>query len=200
MSARTVASLLFALAGCAGAPARHPIVVTPVPISALTVVSANEERVDDTLTEVTIAIRPSSGSAVSGQAVLTRTSTGVRVAVEVQSASPGLHGLHVHQLADCSAADARSAGEHFNPDNQAHGLPIEDVRHLGDLGNLSVAADGTGRLVVDVPGAVLAPGAARSLLGRAIVVNAEADDGSERAAQGGDRVGCGEVLVPPASR
>ena len=29
-----------------------------------------------------------------------------------------------------------SAGPHFNPVNQTHGAPTDDVRHVGDLGNI----------------------------------------------------------------
>jgi Cu-Zn family superoxide dismutase len=198
MSARTVASLLFTLSACAGAHATTPVVVA-APETLMTVVSANEEKIAPTLSELTVTIRPRSGSSVSGRAVLTQTAAGVSVRVEVENASPGLHGLHVHDRADCSADDAASAGAHFNPDNQPHGLPVEDARHLGDLGNLSVSPAGSGRLVVHIPGAVLTPGEARSLLGRAIVLKSDADDGSQDAAQTGARIACGEVQMPTAS-
>ena len=33
------------------------------------------------------------------------------------------HGIHVHETGDCSAPDAMSAGGHYNPTQQPHGLP-----------------------------------------------------------------------------
>ena len=43
----------------------------------------------------------------------------------------GQHGAHIHEKADCSSPDAKSAGEHFAPDGHPHGLPPEEPRHPG---------------------------------------------------------------------
>ena len=47
---------------------------------------------------------------------------------------------------DCSAPDGTSAGGHWNPTNVPHGTWGEGEFHLGDIGNVTVSEDGTGRI------------------------------------------------------
>lgn len=143
----------------------------------------------------TAVIEPRSGSKVTGTATFTATPDGVQVVVEVANATPGEHAVHAHEKGDCSAADAASAGPHFNPAGHPHGLPAQpaDQRHLGDFGNLTADAAGTGRLAITVAGANLKDGDPHSYLGRAIIVHAAPDDGSQPAGNAGGRVGCGVI-------
>jgi len=142
---------------------------------------------------VVTSINGKSGSSLSGQATLTEVDGGVEVAVTLYSAEPGLHALHIHQKADCSASDATSAGGHFAPRDHDHGMPEEDEHHLGDLGNIEVSQDGTAEAEVVAKNATLVPGGDRSFLGRAIMVHAKQDDGGQPAGNAGRRVGCGEI-------
>src|SRR5207248_2827047 len=81
----------------------------------------------------------------------TSSASGAVVLVTVQDASPGEHGVHIHEKGDCSDPAAMSAGAHFNPNQGAHhGGPNTPVRHGGDLGNINVNATGGGLLVVTV--------------------------------------------------
>jgi Cu-Zn family superoxide dismutase len=140
-----------------------------------------------------VPIAPRSGSSLTGTAVLTELPEGVRVVIDVAGASPGSHGAHVHEKGDCSSADAKSAGEHFEPDGHPHDLPPTEPRHLGDLGNIVVGEDGTGHLEITAPRANLRPFDMHSYVNRAIVIHAKPDDGSQPSGNSGDRIGCGEV-------
>jgi len=145
------------------------------------------------------AIEAKNGSGLTGKAELTEVDDGVKVVVDVKHIQPGLHGVHIHEVADCSAPDASSAGEHFNPEGHPHALPSDERKHLGDLGNLvAVGPDGQGRLEVVVPGATLEAGDPSSLLNRALVVHADRDTGEQPSGDSGARVGCAELTASAA--
>jgi superoxide dismutase, Cu-Zn family len=135
-----------------------------------------------------------SGSQISGTAALSPLPDGsVQIVINVSGAAPGPHGVHVHANGDCSAADAASAGPHFNPDNTAHGAPDHPPHHAGDLGNLQAGADGNGTLTIAVKDVALDDGP-RSLVGKAIVVHEKADDlAGQPAGNSGARVACGAI-------
>ncbi len=133
----------------------------------------------------------------TGTATFTELRDGVRVVVEVSGIPPGKHGVHVHEKGDCSAPDAKSAGEHFSPDGHPHPLPPQEPRHISDFGNVEVDDDGNGRLEIVAPHANLREGDRRSFRGRAIVVHGKPDDGSQPSGNSGPRIGCGEILRAP---
>jgi len=117
----------------------------------------------------------------------------VSLTISVKNAPPGAHGLHIHETGDCSAADAASAGAHWNPDMHEHGELGPDS-HLGDLGNLTVGADGTGKLTVSNTEWTFDDGAATDLVGKAVVVHAMVDDfATQPTGNSGGRIGCGVI-------
>src|SRR6267143_7129418 len=58
----------------------------------------------------TATLEPKSGSKVTGTARVTPSASGVVVLVTVQDASPGEHGVHIHEKGDCSDPAAMNAG------------------------------------------------------------------------------------------
>jgi superoxide dismutase, Cu-Zn family len=129
-----------------------------------------------------------SGSQLTGNAQVTPTASGVAVMVEVQHATPGPHGVHIHDKGDCSAPDATSAGPHFNPKQAAHhGGSGSAVRHGGDLGNMNVDSNGRGLLIIAVGDMTMS-----NVVGKAVVVHEKADDlQSDPAGNSGARIACG---------
>jgi Cu-Zn family superoxide dismutase len=110
----------------------------------------------------------------------------------------GQHGMHVHQLADCSGKDGMAAGGHFNPTQAPHGA-VEDAKsHLGDLGNIEADAQGRATVHVIKKGASLSA-AADSLMGHSLIIHGGADDlKSQPAGNSGARVACG--VIAPGNR
>jgi len=155
--------------------------------------TANVETGEST-DSVLVQIEGRSGSKLEGTATLNETNGTVRIVVDISNAPPGAHGLHIHEKADCSADDATSAGGHFSPDDDPHGLPSKDGKHhLGDLGNIEVNEEGHGNKIVRIEDANLVPGDSRSFLGRALMIHAKADDGGQPTGNAGKRIGCGEI-------
>jgi Cu-Zn family superoxide dismutase len=142
-----------------------------------------------------------SQSAVVGKAVLSEQRGGVRAHVELAGLNPGSeHGFHVHEKGDCSAADASSAGGHFNPDQTAHGAHGSPSSHTGDLPSL--VADGTGRVMVDLllENVSLSAGP-KSLVGRSLVVHRDRDDFvTQPSGNSGPRVACGVIVLMATGR
>jgi len=141
---------------------------------------------------IVVTFAAKSDSKLTGSATIGKAADGVRVAIEVANLSPGKRGAHFHETGDCSAPDGSSAGGHFNPDGHDHALP-DGQRHLGDLGNIEIGEDGKGKLEIVVKGANLEPGDPHSLRGRAIIIHAQEDDGSQPTGNAGARIGCAVV-------
>jgi Cu-Zn family superoxide dismutase len=126
----------------------------------------------------------------AGSATATETPDGLTIALDVTGIAPGEHGVHVHTTGSCEPPKFESAGGHWNPTEKHHGLDNPQGHHAGDMPNLTVAADGTGKLNYTLAGATLA-----GLLdadGSAFVIHAKSDDQkSDPSGNSGDRIACG---------
>ena len=60
---------------------------------------------------VTAELKNGAGEAI-GKVTLTAAPKGVLLRVEAKALTPGWHGLHFHEKADCSKSDFTSAGGH----------------------------------------------------------------------------------------
>jgi len=147
----------------------------------------------------TATLRDAQGKTV-GTAALSSAAGGVKIAVNVSGVAPGLHGFHVHAVGKCEGPDFKSAGGHFNPGSKEHGLENAKGAHAGDMPNLSVGPDGTGKGEFLARGASLEPGPG-SLFpdgGTAVVLHAAPDDmKSDPAGNAGARIACGVVERKP---
>ena len=139
-------------------------------------------------------IESRSGSKVTGKAVFTELpSGGTKIEIWIENATPGTHGIHLHEKGDCSAPDAASAGPHFNPAGNPHAGPADSKHHNGDWGNITVAADGKGHLEMTSDMLTVKPGP-NSVVGKAVVFHEKADDlKSQPSGDAGGRFGCGVV-------
>ena len=146
--------------------------------------------------EMEANLQPTQGNQVSGIVQFIGQKDGsVKVIADVQGLAPNsVHAIHLHEVGDCSAPDATSAGAHYNPENKPHGMPTTDNRHAGDLGNFT--ADGEGKAHYEITVTNLTMATSRNpVLGRAVIVHANPDDGSQPSGNAGARIACGVVEV-----
>ena len=124
----------------------------------------------------------------------------VRIVVEVNGLPPGPHAAHVHAVGKCDPPDFASAGGHFNPLNKQHGALNPQGSHAGDLPNLTVAPDGTGRMETTTEQLTLGSGPTSvwDADGNAVVIHANADDfKTDPTGNSGARIACGVLVKPP---
>lgn len=155
-------------------PAATP--VTPAPLSAKA------------------AIKALGKNTVAGMLSFVEVDGGVRIEGEVAGFSPKtVHGFHIHEKGDCSAADGTSAGGHFNPGKKNHGAHDAVESHVGDLGNITADDKGVAKISITKAGATLADGE-MSYIGRGVIVHANPDDfKTQPTGNAGGRIGCGVV-------
>jgi Cu-Zn family superoxide dismutase len=153
-----------------------------------------EEKSSTPLKAVAV-LHPTSGNKVSGTVTFTEVADGVQVRAEITGLTPGNHGFHVHEFGDCSAADASSAGAHFNSTHEPHAGPDSPQRHVGDMGNVEADVSGKAKLEYVDHDMSLARDP-KSIIGRSVVVHIQRDDlKSQPAGDSGARVACGVIGI-----
>lgn len=162
-----------------------------------------ESGADTTMTDTTdalvmaeeravVELTPTEGNTAVGTVTFTSENGSVRAEAMISGLAPGPHGIHIHEIGDCSAPDASSAGEHFNPEGDPHGGPDDEERHVGDLGNIEADQDSTAQL--DLDDERLAMSGPNSIIGKALVVHAGEDDQTTQpSGDSGSRVACGVI-------
>jgi Cu-Zn family superoxide dismutase len=144
----------------------------------------------------TADIRNALGQTV-GTATFSEVTGGVRIVLEARNLAPGLRGVHIHEVGKCDPPAFTTAGGHFNPEKKQHGLENPAGPRAGDLPNMTVSAEGTGRLET-ITGRVTLGGGPTSLFdadGSALVVHAAADDmKTDPTGNSGSRMACGVIV------
>ena len=149
---------------------------------------------DEEAPRATAQLKPTQGNKTFGEATFEQMGDKVRVIVFAQGLKPNSsHGLHIHEVGDCSAPDAMSAKGHFNPLGKPHGMPGAGS-HAGDLPMLQAAKNGRGKVDATVGGITVTPGAT-SIIGRSVVIHADPDDfKTQPTGNSGARLACGVIL------
>ncbi len=167
------------------------------PLFALTVIAVLLAGCQTTPPEplrATAQLQPTKGNKTSGEATFEQMGDKVRVVVSVQGLKPGQeHGMHIHEVGDCSSGDGMSTKGHFNPFSRAHGHHGSAERHAGDLPSLSANKEGRANVQVDLDMITLIPGPA-SIIGRGLIVHADPDDyKTQPTGNAGARIACGVI-------
>lgn len=141
-------------------------------------------------------IKDSGGQSV-GTVMLTQTAAGVNVKGTFKGLPAGVHGIHFHAVGACTP-DFAAAGAHYNPMSKQHGLENPAGAHGGDLGNLTIGADGSGAYDYTTMLVSLMPGdmTLYDADGSALVVHANPDDyKTDPSGNSGGRIACGVVTA-----
>jgi len=140
------------------------------------------------------------GDGIRGEISMLETASGtVHVEVTAEGVPEGAHGIHVHEIGTCEAADGfKSAGGHLSA-GLDHGIMSQGGPHPGDLPNVHAGADGMIHAEFFVRGFSLGTeGNARILDedGSSVVLHSGPDDySSQPSGDSGSRIACA-VLTP----
>ena len=109
------------------------------------------------------------------------------------------HGFHIHEFGDLSEG-CKTAGPHYNPTRDTHGGPEDQIRHVGDLGNL--LSDDQGNAVYERNDNLISLVGKYSVVGRSCVVHEDEDDlgrgnfpDSKTTGHSGSRIACGVIAL-----
>ncbi|MDP5062989.1 MAG: superoxide dismutase family protein, partial [Maribacter sp.] len=109
----------------------------------------------------------------------------------------GEHAIHIHQTADCTAADGSSAGGHWNPTNEPHGKwGASEGYHKGDIGNFTADADGNAKVEFSTEDwCIGCDDENKNILGKGVIVHQGVDDfTSQPSGAAGARVSCAGLI------
>lgn len=144
-----------------------------------------------------VALESKSDSKVKGNAVFTEEDGKVTMVAVLSGMTEGEHAIHLHEKADCSAADGTSSGGHWNPTNEPHGKwGSADGYHKGDIGNIKADANGNGTITMTTDEWCIGCGDAnKDIIGKAIIIHEGVDDfTTQPTGDAGGRVSCGGVV------
>lgn len=116
---------------------------------------------------------------------------GLRLMIRVHGLPPGVHGMHLHEVGLCDPPAFEGSGAHWNPAGRKHGHQNPEGPHAGDLGNLTVKADGKGSAEALIAKGTMGP----TPSGLAIIIHAKPDDEkTDPGGDSGDRIACGTIF------
>jgi len=164
------------------------------------------QEVEETTTEEVVNVAPKkiiinleskSDSNVAGTVVFTENNGEVKMVALLSSLEEGEHAIHLHDKADCSSTDGKSAGGHWNPTGQPHGKWGDATGfHKGDIGNFKADANGNGTITfVTDQWCIGCDDDTKNIIGKGVIVHQGTDDyTSQPSGAAGSRVSCGGII------
>ncbi len=150
---------------------------------------AQDDAAGMQMQEATATLQMADGTE-AGTATATAANDGIRISLTAMGLESGERGAHIHMTGTCEGPSFESAGSHWNPTDDQHGLENPEGQHAGDMPNLTIAEDGTGTLEYTLEG-----GTFDGLLdadGSAMVIHAGRDDQrTDPSGDSGSRIACG---------
>lgn len=157
------------------------------------------KAVKEEITVETVAFKmePKSDSEVAGEVQFTEEDGKVTMKASFSGLTPGEHAIHIHEKADCSAADGTSTGGHWNPTSEPHGKwGAGEGYHRGDIGNFTADADGNATVEFSTDLWCLnCEDETRNITGKAVIVHQGVDDFvSQPSGAAGARISCTGII------
>lgn len=101
--------------------------------------------------------------------------------------------VHLHEHGACGDM-GKDAHGHWNPTNQQHGKWGSSSFHLGDIGNVTLDANGKGHLEMETNLWTIGGDSTSNILNRAVIVHGGVDDfTTQPTGNAGSRIGCGVI-------
>ena len=159
---------------------------------------ATMEKTEEVSVEtISFKMEPKSDSNVAGEVTFTDENGTVSMKATFSGLTPGEHAIHIHQKADCSAADGTSSGGHWNPTAEAHGKwGAGEGYHRGDIGNFTADADGNATVEFSTDlWCIGCDDDTKNIIGKAVIVHQGMDDfTSQPSGAAGARVSCTGII------
>ncbi|WP_452602399.1 superoxide dismutase family protein [Pontimicrobium sp. MEBiC06410] len=188
-------ALTFGLISCKQEPKTS--VIDTVESTKENVKTETEVKADLKIVSISVPMLPKSDSKVSGKVIFSQHDDTVSMVANFTGLTTGMHAIHLHEKADCSSADGKSTGGHWNPTAEQHGKWGDATGyHKGDIGNFTAKVDGTGAAKFSTNEWCIGCGdPKKDILGKAVIVHQGTDDfKSQPSGAAGSRVSCGGVI------
>ncbi len=146
---------------------------------------------------IKFTMEPKSDSDVQGEVVFTEENGIVKMTATFSGLTEGEHAIHIHEKADCSSADGKSTGGHWNPTNEPHGKwGVAEGYHKGDIGNLTGDADGNATLEFSTDQwCIGCDDGNKNIVGKAVIVHQGVDDfTTQPTGDAGARISCTGII------
>lgn len=155
----------------------------------------SHSKISQSYSNAVAVLQPTKGNEAKGKVIFKKVADGIKVIATVNNLLPNSqHGFHIHQYGDISGADGKTTGGHFNPDGHDHKLPENSqIRHTGDMGNLSADAKGTAVFEKIFDNLSLNPSDKNYIVGRGVIVHLKRDDGTGATGNAGPRIAMGVI-------
>lgn len=161
-----------------------------------------EEAIEEMKQEVSaetikFLMEPKSDSNVKGTVTFTEEDGKVSMTANLSGLTEGEHAIHIHEKADCSSADGKSTGGHWNPTGTPHGKwGAEEGYHKGDIGNFTANAEGNATVEFTTEEWCLGcDDENKNIVGKGVIVHQGIDDfTSQPSGAAGARVSCSGII------
>jgi Cu-Zn family superoxide dismutase len=161
------------------------------------IITNEEQKEKDNTKTLEFILEPKSNSKVSGKVVFIESEGMVNMVAELTGLSEGEHAIHIHEKADCTSADGKSTGGHWNPTMEPHGKwGAKEGYHRGDIGNFKTDTNGNGYITFATnEWCIGCNDDKKNIVGKAIIVHQGIDDyTSQPSGAAGSRVSCGGII------